>query len=127
MATKELALRMILQLREDLGASPEKTLDIQHSLSSFLDATPGRMIALAPAAANQALTFTAACALVIVSRDYPFSIRLAADETLITNQRFFVSATDDEDASGLETSVLLTGNGSNTANLEVWIVEMPAS
>ena len=132
MATKEAALRIVLQHLNDTGESPEKALDtdiIDQAglvLSEYTDLTPGRRVLLAAAAADQAITFTNAIALVIVSHDNAFKLRLAAGETLLTNLRAFVVWADDEDDAVKATSVLLTGNGVTTADLELWIIEKPA-
>lgn len=124
--------RTVLEHEEAAGEAAEKTLDTNMigpaglSLSDYTDITPGKRVLLAPAAADQALGFTNACALLIVSRDYPFSLRLAAGETLMSNLRKFELFADDTDDGILEGPVLLTGNGTNQASLEVWIVELPA-
>lgn len=124
--------RTVLQHEEESGETAEKALDTNTigpaglSIADYTDITPGKRILLAPAAADQELAFTEACALLIVSRDYPFSLRLADGETLLANLRKFVLFADDTDDGILEGPVLLTGNGSNQASLEVWIVEKPA-
>lgn len=126
MATKSATLRTLLTAVNDAGEEPEKSLDESFVLASFTDFTPGRRIRLAAAAADQAVTFTDAIALLVVSHDYPFSLRLAAAETLLENLRSFLVWADDEDSGVHQTSVLLTGNGTNVADLEVWIIEKPA-
>lgn len=126
---KTLVNRTVIELANDSGEPPEKSLDTAGIdryallLAGFTDVTPGRRIRLAAAAADQALTFTAAVAIVIVSHDYPFSLRLAAGETLLGNLREFKVWCDDTADAAAVTSVLLTGNGDNVADLEVWIVE----
>lgn len=130
MATQNAALRLVLQHMNDSGEEPEQELDTDRidqaglTLSSYSSFTVKR-IALAAAAADQAVTFTDAIGLIIVSRNYAFSIRLAAAETLVANTRLFVIWADDEDDEALSTSVLLTGNGDNVADIEVWIFEKP--
>lgn len=123
MATKSASLRLILEALNDTGEAAEKELDTTKDLDSYTDITPGRRIALAAAAADQAVAFTDAIGIVLVSHDNPFSLRLAAGETLLEDLTVFVvwgSATDD----GVhQTSVLLTGNGDNIADIEVWIIE----
>lgn len=128
---KTLTCRTVLELVNDSGEPPEKALDTAGIdryallLSGFTDITPGRRIRLAAAAADQALTFTSAIAILIVSHDYPFSLRLAAGQTLLANLRQFLVFCDDTADAAAVTSVLLTGNGDNVADLEVWIVEKP--
>lgn len=127
-----LSSRTVLLHEEESGAAAEKSLDTHTigpaglTLTGYTDITPGKRILLAPAADDVEVAFTHACALLIVSRDYPFSLRLAAGETLLTNVRKFELFADDTDDGVLEGPVLLTGNGTNQASLEVWIVELPA-
>ena len=131
MATMKAALRIVLQHLNDTGESPEKSIDTDSidraglTLSGYEAITPGSRIKLAAAAAYQAVTFTDAIAIVIVSRDYPFSLRLAAAETLMENLRAFLVFADDTLDGVITTSFLLTGNGDNTADLEIWIIEKP--
>lgn len=131
MPTMNAALRIVTEHMNDTGDSAAKSLDSDQvnrgglTLSGYEDATPGRRIRLGTAAADQALSFTDAIAIVIVSHDYPFSLRLAAGETLLTNLRAFVVWADDTDDGVHQTSCLLTGNGTYAADLEVWIIEKP--
>jgi hypothetical protein len=126
--TPSLALRLILQYIADTGEAPSKEIDTQASptplvLDSFTDITPGRKLKLSPSADDQSLSFTNAAVLVIYSHDYPFGLRLADGETLVSNLRLFQFALDDVASAGLAGPVLLTGNGQNQADLEIWIVE----
>ncbi len=129
MATMNATLRLVLQHASDTGEAPEKTLDtdgidrVGLALRDYEDVMPGRRIRLAAAADDQAVTFTNAVGLVIVSHDYPFKLRLAAGETLMENLRAFVVWADDADDGIVQTSCLLTGNGTYAADLEVWIIE----
>lgn len=124
MATKRLDARVILSLFDDTGESPAKGFDETLSLSSFLDVTPGRRLTLAASADDQAFTFTSGAFLVIYSHTNSFKVRMAAGETLMSNLRLFgpvmVGAATN---NALSTSVLLSGNGSTTADLEIWVVE----
>lgn len=122
---KEASLRLILDSLNAAGESPEKTLDETLDLSGYKSITPGQRIALAAAASDEAVTFTDVIGLVVMSHDNPFSIRLAAGETLVANQRLFVIWANDEDTGAIQTSVLLTGNGVNEADIEVWKIEAP--
>lgn len=131
MATMSAALRIVLQHLNDTGESPEKSIDTDSidqaglTLSDYDALTPGARIKLAPAAADQAVLFTDAIAILIVSRDYSFSLRLAAAETLLENLRAFLVWANDTDTGIHQVSCLLTGNGADTANLEIWIIEKP--
>lgn len=130
MATKTLATRLVLEHSNDTGEQPAQTLDTNGLptallLSGYTDFTV-KAIALAAAAADQAVTFTNALVVAIVSRDEPFSLRLAAGQKLLTNLRLFVIQSADEDEEANTTSVLLTGNGDNVANLDAWIIEKPS-
>lgn len=130
-ATMNAAFRLVLQHMNDTGESPEKTLDtdlLDRSglvLSGYEDITPGKRIRLTPAAADQAVTFTDALLVAIISRDYPFSWRAGLGETLFENVRFMVVGGYDTTAGVAQTSVLLSGNGTNEADLEIWIIEKP--
>ena len=130
--TQNAALRIVLQHMADTGESPEQSIDTDKigrsgfTLSGYDDITPGRRLLLAVDADDQALAFDDAIGVLLVSRDYPFSLRLADGETLMTNLRAWLAFADDTDAGVLQTSVLLTGNGVNAANLEIWIIEKPA-
>jgi hypothetical protein len=131
MATMNSALRIVLQHMNDTGDTAAKSLDTDEidqaglTLSGYEDLTPGRRIRLGASAADQAVAFTDALGILIVSHDYPFSLRLAAGETLLTNLRAFVVWADDTDDGVHQTSCLLTGNGSYAADLEAWIIEKP--
>lgn len=123
MAVKSAVLRLLLSSIDDTGYDPSKEADASLTLSGYTDITPGRRLTLAAGASDQALSFTEAVGLVIISHDNPFKLRIAAGETLLTNLRRFVLWCDDEDDGARATSVLLTGNGSTPADLEVWIIE----
>ena len=123
MATKQLTSRQILALADDTGEPSKKDFDETLTQSGFSDLTPGRRIQLAAAASDQALTFTAGSFVKIYSHDNGFKIRLAADETLSGLIRHFCIEAQNATNAALTTSVLLTGNGSTVADLEVWIVE----
>ena len=125
MVTKSASLRLGLEALNDVGEAPEKGVDETLDLSGYTDLTPGRRIALDPAAVDQAVTFTDAIAILIVSHDYPFSLRLVAGQALLANLRVFLVWADDELDDAHSTSVLLTGNTLNVADLEVWILEKP--
>lgn len=129
------ALRLILTHLEDTGAADVTLLDTSTgsalpTLSGFEDITIKRL-RLGPTADDQAVAFTRAAGLVIVSKDYPFYYRLAADETLVGPTLLAIVLWGDNEAvndntapaQGLTTSVLLTGNGDNEADLVVAIVE----
>ena len=125
MATQSLNHRLIVEHVADTGENPEKVYDEQYTLSEITDLTPGRRLTLAPGAADQAVAFTDCLGILITTRDYDFDLRLAAGETLLENLRTFFVASQDTDEGVHQASVLLTGNGSNEANLEIWLVEKP--
>ena len=125
MATKGASLRLVLETVNDTGDTPAKSVDETFDLTSFTDLTPGRRIALATTADDQPVAFSDAIGVVVLSHDYPFGIRLAAGETLMSNVRLFVVYADDENAGVLTGSFLLTGNGTNVADIEVWLIEAP--
>lgn len=124
MPTKSVEIRTILKARNDTGETPEKEFDETLTLSGFSDHTPGRRLTLAAAASDTAFTFTAGAALLIYSHDNTFKLRLGAGETLLSNMRQFgpivVNAATN---NALSTSVLLSGNGTTPADLEIWVFE----
>ncbi len=127
--TQNAALRLVLQHMNDTGEEAAQTLDTDGfatgiPLSGYTDFSV-RRIKLAVDADDQAVEFTAAIGVVVVSRDYAFSLRKADGETLFENLRLFVLWAADEDTEACTTSVLLTGNGDNVAAIEVWIFEKP--
>lgn len=110
---------------DDTGESPSKKLCESLILSGYTDATISKYIALASGASDQAVSFTDAIGVLLVS-DTPFSLRLAGGETLLTNLRAFVVWCDDALDGAAQTSVLLSGNGSSVSNIEAIILEKPA-
>lgn len=123
---KEASLRLIVDSLNASGESPEKTLDEVLDLAGYTGITPGRRLSLAAVAADQAVTFVGAIGLIIISHDNFFKLRLATGETLMTNLRLFVAWASDEDTALASTvNVLLTGNGTTTADIEIWIIEKP--
>lgn len=126
MATRGFDLRILAKLTEDIGATPETTLDKTFSLSGF-KVSQRRDITLAAAADDVAVTFTDVAAMVVFSRDERFSWRLADGETLVTNAMLTVVETDRVTrGTGLD-QILLTGNGSTEAHLTVIFIEKEAA
>lgn len=123
--TQSVIARLILQHVSDTGETPEKEYDEEYTLTGFADITPGRRLKLAAAAADQALTFTDVIGILITSRDNPFDLKVGAGETALTNLRSFFVLAEDTDDGVHQTSVLLSGNGSNESNLEIWLIEKP--
>lgn len=127
MATRGFDLRFLAKLTEDIGATPETTLDKTFSLSGFSD-SQRRDITLAADADDVAVTFTDVAAVIVFSRDNRFSWRLADGETLVTNVMVAVFGVTDRitRGTGLD-QVLLTGNGSAEAHLTVIFIEKEAA
>jgi hypothetical protein len=122
MATKNAVLRLLLSVAQETGATPERTLDKSFPLSGF-KATAARDLALATDASDTQVTFTNAALVVVVSRDYPFSLRLGSGETLLENLMIYAFAVADAtDATALD-ALRLSGNGSNVANLTVYTID----
>lgn len=130
-ATMNAAMRLVLQHMNDTGETPEKVMDTDQLdraglvLSGYKEIMAGRRLRLAPDAADYELQFTDVILIAIVSRDYPFSWRIADGETLHANVRVFVLAGADENTGVAQGHVLLTGNGTNEADLEIWLIEKP--
>jgi len=120
------SLKIVAELQADSGLDPQCVLDTDEHPGPFTlsgyDEKTERTLALGPAAADQAVTFTAAAGLIMVS-DEPFSLRLAAGETLLTDLRAFVLWSDSVANAVHETSVLLTGNGQHTAAVQMKLIE----
>lgn len=126
MATKSASLRLILEYKDDTTESPSKDFDETLTLLDFDDATPGRRKKLTTTASDEALTFTDAIGLIVFSHNYPFSYRLKSAETLIGPTMLAVVGFAPDTTDGFHTtSILLTGNGDNVADLEIWIIEKP--
>lgn len=117
-------LTLLVQHSDTSNGSASKELDEQLRLDGYSDFTVKRL-RLAPSAADQAVSLTDCVACVVYSHDYPFGVRLGADETLLENLRLWVAWCDDEQ-QGAISELLLTGNGDNAADLEVWLIEKPA-
>lgn len=124
MATKNMSLRTILTYLDDIGATDRSPFDETLTLSGYSDATPGRRLTLAAAASDQAVTFTSGALVFIFSHDNTFKVRLASGETLMSNLRQFGPVmVNVATNNALSTSILLTGNGTTTADLEIHIIE----
>jgi hypothetical protein len=127
MAQMQETLRIIAEIAQDAGAVPDCTVDTQNpplgplTLSGF-KVSALETVVLAPAAVDQVLMFTDVAMLLLLA-DQPFSLRLAAGETLVPNLRAFVVQTDQIANGALTTGVLLTGNGSNEAVIQVLRIE----
>lgn len=123
------SLKIVAELQADSGLDPQCVLDSDDHPGPFTlsgyDEKTEQTIALGPAAADQAVTFTAAAGLILVS-DQPFSLRLAGGETLLQNLRAFVVWADTVADAVHSTSVLLTGNGENTASIQLKLIEQEA-
>lgn len=128
MATRAASIQAILEFIADVGLSPECAVDTDESPGPFTltgwDEKLQGTVKVGPTALDQALTFTDALAIVLVS-DQPFDMRLAAGETLLTNQRMFIVWADDTDDGVHQTSVLLTGNTIAQAIVSYFIIEAP--
>lgn len=117
-------LTLLVQHSDNSHGTPSKELDQQLRLDGYSDFSVKRL-ALPPGAADQAVALINCIAVVVFSHDHPFGVRLGEGETLLEHQRLWISwcASKDE---GAVAELLLSGNGDNTANLEVWLFEQPA-
>jgi hypothetical protein len=122
MSTKATSIRAIIDSIPSTGAIPNTSEDKTFSLEGYLEADR-REVTLGAAAADQALTLIGdVSGLVIVSTNgEPFKIRLKAAERLIGPTMIFVCGFHDDGDAALAFSdagsVLLTGNGTNQAEL----------
>lgn len=128
MADQQIVFRTIIEHFNNPGESADNRFDDCVYLSPLQNLTPARRLTLGAADTNIPITFTAAAALFIFSKNgQRFGLRVASGETLIPSLREFLAVSDDISRAVLTTSVLLTGNGINAADLEIWIVEKVTS
>ena len=125
---QQVIFRFIIEHLNNPGESADKRFDDCAFLTGLQDLVASRRLVLLAAAVNQALTFTAPAAIFIFSRNgQRFNLRMASGETLITNLKAFSLVSDDITRGVATTSLLLTGNGVNNSDLEIWIVEKVTS
>jgi len=128
-AAPEFTLRLLASLYADAGLAAEKELDTDDLPSSAgpivltgFQEWAIKKVTLAVSVTDQAVTFTAAVLIILLS-DEPITVRLAAGETQLPNTRLFVVAADDSDDHVHSTSVLLSNPGANEAHVEAWFIE----
>jgi len=126
-ATPAIALRLILDKINDTGEDTADSFDEALSLSG-LKGFVKQWYVLANGDADTAITLANDVSLLVVfSHDYKFNLRLAAGETLAQNARLYAVAADDISDTALAAGTfLLTGNGSNDSNLEIWTADKVA-
>jgi len=129
MATKTATLQLILALLADVGEAALTEInsaDLPFTIPALQGFTTllHTELQLASGATDQAVSFTDAVGMFIVS-DEPFKLRLAAGEEQLDNLRAWIVWADDT-ADGIhQTSVLLSGNGLTAANITTYIIEKP--
>lgn len=121
-ASLRLLLEHINSPGEEASSSFDEALTLKGT-SGLQDVTAKRRMRLPAAASDQALTFTNAAAVILWSHDNGFKVRLGAAETLTGLLRAFVLWAKDEATAAKSTSVLLTADGTNAVDLEIWIIE----
>lgn len=124
MATRQLSLRPVLELRRDTSDSPGTTKDDTFTLDGFDNLTE-KKYSLAAAGADVIITWASCYAVEIRSLDYPFYYRLKTGETLVGPVMYCCPgiAPDMDAAIASTSSILLTGNGDHLAELEITIIE----
>jgi len=122
--TPEITVRLLAQAYNDTGEEAAAILDETLLCQGFGQRTIGRRIYVEPADADASISLgTNAIGLILYSHQYEFSYRLLAGETLVGPTRLAVVAwNDDTDTGALPAAILLTGNGSNRAEVEMWVV-----
>lgn len=119
-STDTLEARLIAYRRDAPGADPVGEID----LTAILSGTGGTLVdafTLGAAASEEAHALPACTALFIVSKDYPFSMKLRSGETAMAGLKLYVMAGQEADTAALASgSVLLSGNGTNAARIEIW-------
>lgn len=119
-------LRIIAYRRDAPGADPVGEID----QTAILSGTGGTLVdafTLGAAASDEVHALPACTALLIVSKDYPFSLKLRSGETSMAGLRQFLLAGEEADTAALASgNVLLSGNGTNAARIEIWAVRVGA-
>ncbi len=121
MAIQALTLSLLAEYVADTGDTPNPIADIALSVSEFDEYTVTRKL-LANAADSEVFNLLSdeLAALIVYSRDYPFSLELATGESLLANGRLFVWMGDDVDEAAFpNASILLTGNTTNDSALVI--------
>ncbi len=117
---------MLLEHISSPGEEGETHFDEAYTLkgAGLKNVTAKRRMRLSATADDTALTFTAAAMLFIWSRNgVGFKVKLTAGQTMTGLLQSFMIGGLLETTTALGTSVLLTGDGANEADLEIWIVE----
>lgn len=124
MSTDTVETRLIAYRRDAPGADPVGDID----LTAILSATGGTLVdsfTLGAAASDEVHALPACTALLIISKDYRFSMKLRSGETAMTGLKLFAFSGDEADTAALASgNVLLSGNGSNAARIEIWAVRV---
>lgn len=125
MATTDTAEFRILAYRRNApGADPVGEVD----QTTILNATGGTLVdsfVLGAAASDQTLALPANTGILVVSKDYPFSVKLRSGETALAGLMMYLAAGNDGGTQIVGSgSMLLSGNGSNASRLEVWAVRV---
>lgn len=127
MATRTATLTCQIEHRGDAGEEASSVIEVVGGLLSGYTARKCETLQLGSGAADQAVTFTSPIAFLIKTNDNEFSLRLKAGEQLLLNLRTMLIWCHDEAAKFPTdiTSVLLTGNGSTSSDIEIWVIEKP--
>lgn len=124
MSTDTAEIRLIAYRRDAPGADPVGEID----LTAILSGTGGTLVdafTLGAAASDEVHALPACTSLIIVSKDYPFNMKLRSGETAMAGLRMFTLAGQDADTAALASgNVLMSGNGSNAARIEIWAVRV---
>ena len=132
MATQQALFRAIATLLDDQGDSKcadidTDALDVPLVLTGYKIRSLAT-ITLASDADDQAFTFTAAAAVMLVSQNgESFKVRIADSETLSGELLLWQAVSKGKTTAAYSTSVLLTGNGTNEAVLKAIVVEKVAA
>ncbi len=129
MATKRATIRVILEVQSDTDEPADCVFDsadlpVAMSILSGFTSWRREELLLGASAADQALTFTDAIAILLVS-DTAFDYRHVAAEALQENLRMYLAWADDT-ADGIhQVSMLLSGNGVTPSQITAYIFEKP--
>lgn len=115
--------RIIWEEFASTGVSPTTQVDTDTRTPPTFEDVVGAVVhklTIAPAASNTNVVLaTASCSFLLVS-DEAIVLRLASGETQMRVRRFYVDSDDSEGSALPAQTLLLSGNGTSTANVEIY-------
>lgn len=115
------SLRLIYEVIPSAGVDPEVQIDTDElSPPAFVDLVVRgeQHLQIGPSVTDQAVAVPNSC-IVLVFSDEPILMRLSAGETQLRARFFAVAAEDETGRAVTARNLLLSGNGTTTANVRV--------